>query len=531
MHMKKRGLRYGLLATGLGILILFVVAEPVTAKSRDGVDDTAYATFSKADSIFEEGRALFLEGKADGAREKLETCLRVFPQHADAQFILAQHYYLEKNLPEAEKQIRQAVANFDLWSRYIQHKHEEHLKTLGDKKVALQKQVEQDKQNLPYLSKCINKGRTAHNITMKEEDIARLSNSLTGRGPELRGKLAEYFYLYGNIKYKGEQVLAAASHYRKAIGINPKHRNARQNLAALYLKAGRFHKAMEHVDLADAEEVDLDPRLEEDIVSGFHKAIAQAAGPNAGMSPIGLKRIIVKIGDEGFYQNTYILYHNNSRDAVIIDPGVADTRVERYISQEGLKIRKILNTHSHSDHMGGNRHFADTYNVDIQPFADDWTVNGHGILQFGDLSIKVLPTPGHSTDSVCFLAGHLLISGDTLFNGGIGKTWGETAKERIALTNTIISGIKDRLFALPDATPVFPGHGASTTIGREKAFNPYLNPVKAKQMLKQSLAGTPGIESITGTTVTFSSQASLEAFRQKYGDKIFGLNLHYQIRS
>jgi glyoxylase-like metal-dependent hydrolase (beta-lactamase superfamily II) len=530
MNVNMRDLRYWLSAAGLSVFILFSPAGQVKADSGNRIDEAAYTAFSKADSLFEQGRTLYLEENVDKARKKLEKCLKIFPEHADAQFILAQHHYREKDLPAAEKRIRQAIANFDPWSQFVQHKHEQQLKTLGDKKVALQKQVERDRQNLPYISKCINKGRTAHNITMKEEDIARLSNRLTGNGPEFQGKLAEYFYLYGNIKYKGRQVLAAASHYRKAIGINPKHRNARQNLAALYLKAGRIHKAMEHVDIADAEEVDLDPQLKQDIVSTFDKAITQARSADSDTPQIALKRIIVKIGPEGFYQNTYILYHNQSKDAILIDPGTPDPRIEHFITEKNLTIKKILNTHTHSDHTGGNRHYAEQYNVDILAFQQDREASEQRQLQFGDLLIKVLATPGHSTDSVCFLAGHLLISGDTLFSGAIGKTWGQTKKERIQKANQLIDNIKRQLFTLPDTTPVFPGHGASTTIGREKARNPYLNPAKTKQMLKQSLSGAPGIQTIDGATITFTDKTSLNTFRSEYGKKIFGIQLHYQTR-
>ena len=201
-----------------------------------------------------------------------------------------------------------------------------------------------------------------------------------------------------------------------------------------------------------------------------------------------------------------VLWDEN-KVGVILDPGFI-TAEERdsffeFIDSEEIKPQAILLTHAHFDHIYGVRPCIDRYAVPVymspedkvvktgsamfshesgMPAPDiDWdTVDIHegDVLTFGDMSFEVIETPGHSPGSVCFLsrADKLLLSGDTLFAGTIGKTahrWGDYDAE--------ISSIMNKLAVLDPDTAVHPGHGCGTKIGYELTHNPFLEPFNEKE--------------------------------------------------
>ena len=154
---------------------------------------------------------------------------------------------------------------------------------------------------------------------------------------------------------------------------------------------------------------------------GFKQAVMEALG----RLPAGVERFQVMVGTppDEFNENTYVVYDEATRDALIIDPGARDPRIETFIRTPGLKVKKILNTH------------------------------------------------GHSPGSVCYLINGHLFSGDVLFKNGVGRTWGQNKAEEKEKMAQQTSHIKTRLLVLPTAARVFPGHGPDTTIGREKENN------------------------------------------------------------
>ncbi|OZI08271.1 MBL fold hydrolase [Siphonobacter sp. BAB-5385] len=201
----------------------------------------------------------------------------------------------------------------------------------------------------------------------------------------------------------------------------------------------------------------------------------------------------------GFQENTYVLW-DDTKEAVIIDPGCSD-RQEReelteFISDEGLKVVKLLNTHAHVDHVLGNAFVKRTYGVPyyLHPLdvpvlksvavrapsyrifdyeeaePDAWLEEGVPVT-FGDTTLEVLHVPGHAPGHVAFInrESNLCISGDVLFHGSIGR-WDFPGCN----FDDLISSIKHKLFTLDDEMEVFPGHGPATTIGRERLENPYV---------------------------------------------------------
>lgn len=198
-------------------------------------------------------------------------------------------------------------------------------------------------------------------------------------------------------------------------------------------------------------------------------------------------------------ENTYILF-NEQRKAIIIDPGcyfsAEEEMLKNYIKSEGLKPEILLNTHCHLDHVFGNRWVHETYGLELHIHAGEQTVlerapisgenwglpfaNYSGplhflaegnIVQLGSDQLKVIEAPGHSPASICFYCEQqgFLIAGDVLFRESIGRTDIPGANQEQLLTS-----IREKLWPLPDATTVYPGHGGPTTIGHEKVHNPFL---------------------------------------------------------
>ena len=189
--------------------------------------------------------------------------------------------------------------------------------------------------------------------------------------------------------------------------------------------------------------------------------------------------------------NCYVVWGEGSSACVVVDPAYSPAQILEFTARQGLKIEAIFLTHGHFDHVGAVEalrektgcglwmHRGD-YNQRKDPMNDylyplhdkdlgEIAFCGDGDeIAAGNLTFRVLHTPGHSRGSLCFLSEDVLLSGDTLFAGGCGRTdlpGGDWA--------TILMSLAD-LSELEDAVKVYPGHGESTTIAQEKRYNPYM---------------------------------------------------------
>lgn len=165
--------------------------------------------------------------------------------------------------------------------------------------------------------------------------------------------------------------------------------------------------------------------------------------------------------------NAYLLVCQKTGDSALVDtPGDAGKLLEQL---KGTNPRYVLITHNHFDHLMAFDEVRSKLQVpvaahplDALPLPPDIMLNDGDTVSFGNIEFKVLHTPGHTPGSICFYADKYLISGDTLFPGGPGKTGSPEALKQI------IESITTKILALPDDTQVFSGHGDPTVLKREK---------------------------------------------------------------
>ncbi len=202
-----------------------------------------------------------------------------------------------------------------------------------------------------------------------------------------------------------------------------------------------------------------------------------------------------------FGVNTYVVWNPTTKEATIIDPGMVniceENQIDAFITDNGLKVTQLINTHMHLDHILGDKWVADKYGVKVkasvddeflgkqspaqarmfslplnpQPVTIDEPLKDGDIINIGGEEVKVFSVPGHSPGSLVlyFPVSGWVITGDVLFEGSIGRTDLVAGNHKL-----LIESIRKKLLNLPDSTIVFPGHGNPTTIGREKSLNPYL---------------------------------------------------------
>jgi len=196
--------------------------------------------------------------------------------------------------------------------------------------------------------------------------------------------------------------------------------------------------------------------------------------------------------------NCYLLSCRETGAMAVIDPGADASRIIHEIETRDWRPVMIINTHGHIDHVGGNAAVAGHFHIPVlihaldEPLLRSEDLFGlapvlnarpspppERLLQDGDtvtvgrVDIQVLHTPGHTPGGCCLLAGEICIAGDTVFAGSVGRTDLPGGDYEV-----LLQSIRDKILPLPDDVELFPGHGPSTTVGREKEQNPFFSDIR-----------------------------------------------------
>lgn len=188
--------------------------------------------------------------------------------------------------------------------------------------------------------------------------------------------------------------------------------------------------------------------------------------------------------------NCYILSSKGSQKAIVVDPGDEADKIKDRLNSLGLKIYCIINTHGHADHICANKALGAPVYIHAQdaeflvnpqlnlsamfdspcilPAADVLLEDGQK-LEVAQMNLEVIHTPGHTPGGVCLKTDDFILTGDTLFAQGVGRSDFPYSSEKDLLTS-----IRKKLLTLPDNMVIYPGHGPTSSIGQEKRINPFL---------------------------------------------------------
>lgn len=195
-----------------------------------------------------------------------------------------------------------------------------------------------------------------------------------------------------------------------------------------------------------------------------------------------------------FAANCYLIGCEKTKEGFIVDPGGDCEGILNLCKTLGIeKIKYILLTHGHGDHIGAvsdlrketgakvlisekDKYLIEGETVNIIPIlrniklfsADDYLKDGD-VIEISDIKVEVLETPGHTPGGLSFKINNFVLTGDALFKGSVGRT-----DFPLSSHEDIIRGIKSKIMVLKDETIIYPGHGPSTTVGYERKYNPFL---------------------------------------------------------
>lgn len=197
-----------------------------------------------------------------------------------------------------------------------------------------------------------------------------------------------------------------------------------------------------------------------------------------------------------FQANCYIVGDSESHQALVIDPGAEFDKIWDKVARHSLQVKKIVLTHAHGDHIGAVSELLEKTAAELllhkndHPMLVDSNKNGSAnygypisingpvhfleegdLMECGQIRLKVLHTPGHTPGGICLLDDKALFTGDTLFYGSIGRT-----DFSYSSLQQLLQSIWDKLLLLEDDIKIYPGHGPASTLGREKEYNPFLQP-------------------------------------------------------
>jgi hydroxyacylglutathione hydrolase len=455
-----------------------------------GAEDTAvkeaWDRLPAAERCFQRGLKEFQAGRSEAAAKDFEKCLQEIPRHAFARYYLANIAYVANDMQKALDDMTRAIGDFDFMQALNDYAVKQKSKTYDSYARMMAEEWDattscRTRRELEALYGEVTDAKSKQELQLADQMAARSRQK------------AHYLYFLGNIHFQLKRFPEAARSYEEAIALNPRHANAYNNLAAIFYLAGEPGKALGYLEEAERQGLGDNLNLKlQDLVYGalgrptagiLREEIATGPGSDLGIVRFALAYISKDPLRPPIYENGYVLFSRSTREAVLIDPGVEDPRIDEFVRDRSFKVKAILNTHGHEDHAGADSYYSRLFRAPILIRAEDagalatapaGTLSDGQVLSYDGFAVKVMHIPGHTPGSVCFLAGGALFSGDTLFKGDIGLVAAETPEKTGTLQSGMVRDIRNRLLVLPDATRVCPGHGRTSTIADERATNAFL---------------------------------------------------------
>ena len=192
--------------------------------------------------------------------------------------------------------------------------------------------------------------------------------------------------------------------------------------------------------------------------------------------------------------NATLVMDEESRETIFFDPGDEIEKILEIAKNKNMNIIRLIATHCHVDHIAGANlameklqlpleicplgkemlgnvgPIAAAFGYSVTEIKEGGYLDEGDIVKIGETEFRILHCPGHSPDSLCFYSKNVLIGGDVIFKGSLGRTDLPGGS-----TEQLMNAIKEKIYPLPDETTIYPGHGSETILGIEKEENPYLN--------------------------------------------------------
>ncbi len=240
-------------------ILLFGANFGFTQKHFYMKEKEIYQKFKAANKNFLKGKELFLKGDYNKAQKELEKCVDKMTEHVEAHFYLSQILYKKGYFHRALEHIEKAKANFEFMADLQIYAYQQYIEQLKRQKEELGMNLLNLKEQLHQTTNPDTKRALENQITQVQQKIGVIKNRISEPLPSEESIPANYFYFHGNIFFKLKKYQEAHTQYLEAIKINPKHEKAYNNLATLYYMAKQYQKALEYLNQAEANGVEINP--------------------------------------------------------------------------------------------------------------------------------------------------------------------------------------------------------------------------------------------------------------------------------
>jgi len=325
----------------LSVFLLIYILNVLPFQPLHGGDSDFIKEYKSAELYLQKGIKSSQKGNMKNAEKQFLKCLEKFPQYAEAHFFISQIFYQQGDLANAITRIEEAKSNSEVMARILFNAEQEAESQKKAKRLELGRQMgnlmtEWELQDSTcVLTAAVNATRSEINALEGQGVISVATSSAIP---------ANYYYHHGNILFRMKDYDNARIQYLAAIQTNPKHGDAYNNLANLYYMSHSYDEALDCL----SQSISSGAKINENLKQAIFAALGTPDADIMGREFVGgVKRFTLNAGDEDtpFYMNAYVVFNPETRNAVLIDPGVNDKRIEIFIESRNLNLLAILNTH------------------------------------------------------------------------------------------------------------------------------------------------------------------------------------------